>query len=402
MVQEADRNFIIIGKENNMHKKLKEKKNALLETLKNLTDTLQTEERSFTDEENKQYEEIKAEIVSINKTLEALGEMRDFGDPEPVNPEEPKQETQEEREIREFAHYLRTSSVPETRENEQNFTLGANGALIPTTIAKMVITKIKEICPILAGATIFHVKGTLQIPSYGPDPETGNDITVGYSDDFVELTANAGKFTSIDLTGHLIGALTLIGKRLVNNSDIALVSFVVNYMARSFSVFVEKELLTASGDKMKGAINTTNGITAAAQSAITADELIDLQASIKQAFQTGACWTMNSKTFGEIKKLKDGNDRYLLQDDVTKEFPYRLLGKPIYISDNMPDMGAGAKPILYGNYDGLAVNIREELSVQILREKYATQHAIGIVGWMELDCKVMDEQRLAVLTMAGA
>lgn len=385
-----------------MHKKLTEKKNALLETLKKLTDTLQTEERGFTDEENKQYEEIKAEIVSINKTLEALGEMRDFGEPESVTPEEPKQETQEEREIREFAHYLRTASTSETRAGEQNFTLSANGALIPTTIAKMVITKIKEICPILAGATIFHVKGTLQIPSYGPDPETDNDITVGYSDDFVELTANAGKFTSIDLTGHLIGALTLIGKRLVNNSDIALVSFVVNYMARSFSVFVEKELLTASGNKMEGAINTTNGITAAAQTAITADELIDLQASIKQAFQTGACWTMNSKTFGEIKKLKDGNDRYLLQDDVTKEFPYRLLGKPIYISDNMPDMGAGAKPILYGNYDGLAVNIREELSVEILREKYATQHAIGIVGWMELDCKVMDEQRLAVLTMASA
>lgn len=384
-----------------MHKKLIEKKNTLLETLKKLTDTLQTEERGFTDEENKQYEEIKAEIVSINKTLEALGEMRDFGEPEPVNPEEPKQETQEEREIREFAHYLRTASTPETRAGEQNFTLSANGALIPTTIAKMVITKVTEICPILSGATVFHTKGTLQIPSYGPDPENGNDIAVGYSDDFVELTANAGKFTSIDLKGHLIGALTLIGKRLVNNSDIELVSFVVNYMARSFSIFVEKELLTATGDKMKGAINTTNGITAAAQSAITADELIDLQASIKQAFQNGACWTMNSNTFGEIKKLKDGNDRYLLQDDVTKEFPYRLLGKPIYISDNMHDIGAGAKPILYGNYDGLAVNIQEELSVEILREKYATQHAIGIVGWMELDCKVMDEQRLAVLTMAG-
>ena len=90
------------------------------------------------------------------------------------------------------------------------------------------------------------------------------------------------------------------------------------------------------------------------------------------------------------------------QDDVTQEFPYRLLGKPVYISDNMPEIAADAKPILYGDYSGLAVNIREELSIEVLKEKYATQHAVGIVGWIELDSKIMDAQRLAVLKMAAS
>lgn len=387
-----------------MHKKLIEKKNALLDELKKLAEPLQTEERSFTEDEKKRYEEIKGEIESINERLAVLAEMRDFGEATPVDsevPEEKKEESVEDAEIRAFAEYIRTLKVTETRAGEQNFTIGANGAaIVPKTIAKMVILKVTEICPIFAGATIFHAKGTLQIPAYGADSE-GNDVTVSYSEDFVELTANAGKFTAISLEGYLIGALTLIGRTLLNSSDIELVSFVVNLMARKFAIFIENELLNASDDKMQGAVTTGNGITAAAQTAITADELIDLQASVKQEFQGGACWTMNSKTFSAIKKLKDGNDRYLIQDDVTKEFPYRLLGKPIYISDNMADMGAGAKPILYGDYGAMAVNIREELSVEVLKEKYATQHAIGIVGWMELDSKVMDEQRIAVLTMAG-
>ena len=108
---------------------------------------------------------------------------------------------------------------------------------------------------------------------------------------------------------------------------------------------------------------------------------------------------MHPDTFAAIKQLKDGNNRYLLQDDVTAAFPYRLLGKPVYLSDNMPTMAASAKAILYGEYSGLSVNFRENISIQVLREHYATQHAIGVVSWFEFDSKVTDNQRLAVLTM---
>ena len=80
-----------------------------------------------------------------------------------------------------------------------------------------------------------------------------------------------------------------------------------------------------------------------------------------------------------------------------------MLGKPVYLSDNMPKIAAGAKAILYGDYSGLSVNMRENISIEILREKYATQHAIGVVSWFEFDSKVTDNQKLAVLTMkAGA
>lgn len=310
-------------------------------------------------------------------------------------------ESQEQQELRSFAGFIR-GTVTQMRAGEQNFNLANNGALLPTSIANRIIETVRDMCPILAGADVYHVSGTLKIPVYGKANST-HDISVGYGADFTELTADAGAFTSVDLTGYLVGALSLVGRSLLNNADIDLVSFVVRKMAEAVSVFVEKELLTGTGstnNHCTGALSTSNTMKAGSATAITADNLIDLQAKVKQAFQRNAVWTMHPNTWSAIKKLKDGNNRYLVQDDITGEFPFRLLGKPVHLSDNMPVIASGAKAILYGDYSGLSVNIRESMTVEVLREKYATQHAVGVVAWMELDSKVSDPQKLATLEMS--
>ena len=143
-------------------------------------------------------------------------------------------------------------------------------------------------------------------------------------------------------------------------------------------------------------------MTAAATNAVTADELIELQAKVKQAYQANACWTMHPDTFTAIKKLKGQDLHYLLQDDFSQDFPYRLLGKPVHLSDNMPTMAAGKKAILYGDYSGLSTNFREDVSVKILRELYSAKHVIGVISWFEFDSKITEPQTLAVLTMKAS
>lgn len=78
-----------------------------------------------------------------------------------------------------------------------------------------------------------------------------------------------------------------------------------------------------------------------------------------------------------------------------------MLGKPIYCSDNMPELAASATTIYYGDMSGLAVKIVEALEIAVLREKYATQHATGVVGWMEMDAKVENEQKIAKMVMGA-
>lgn len=378
-----------------MLKKLYEQRADKVKEMEAILEKAKTEERAFTEVETTQFDKLDQEIKAIDVTIKAEERARNASEFKPA--EQKGQESQEELEERAFADYIK-GRVTEMRAGEQNFTTANNGALIPTSIANRIIKAVKDICPIFAKCTMYHVKGTLKIPVYG-DANTSHNISVGYAADFTELTADAGQFTSVDLSGFLCGALSLIGREVANNSVIDLVSFVVNEMAERIAQFIEKELLVGTSGKCTGALSTNTSLAAASSTAITADELIDLQSKVKQAYQARACWTMHPSTFTAVKKLKDENGRYLLQDDVTGEFPYRLLGKPVYLSDNMPEIGAGNKAVLYGDYSGLAVNMQENISIEVLREKYATQHALGVVGWFEIDSEVADHQKLAVLTM---
>ncbi|MDR4006874.1 MAG: phage major capsid protein [Agathobaculum sp.] len=377
-------------------KALMERREELRQNMETLVNTADTECRAMTEEETAQFDAAESEIRAIDATIEREERTRGVSNlPAPTDAEE-----RAAAEESAFVDYV-LGRASELRAGEQNMTMANNGAIIPTSIADRIVTAVRDRCPILSGATIYRVNGTLKVPVWGK-ANTTHDIAVGYQTEFTELTADSGKFTSVDLSGYLAGALTLIGNSVENNSVFNVTDFIINQMAEEIALFLEKELLNGTSGKATGALSTPTVVTAASATAITADELIELQAQVKQVYQANACWTMAPETFTSLKKLKDSNGRYLLQDDVTGEFPYRLLGKPVYLSDNMPKLAAGASAVLYGDYSGLSVNLREDISIQVLREKYATQHAIGVVAWFEFDSKVTDSQKLAVLNMKSA
>ena len=68
----------------------------------------------------------------------------------------------------------------------------------------------------------------------------------------------------------------------------------------------------------------------------------------------------------------------------------------------MPTMAAGKTAIYYGDMSGLAVKLSEDVSIEVLRERFATQHALGVVGWIEIDSKVENAQKIAKMVMASA
>ena len=378
-------------------KKLLERRAQLRADMQAAVDRADGEQRALTEEEAAAFDAAENELKALDETIARIKRMRDVPEDEGMSGGEDAL-TEEERA---FADYV-TGRATELRAGEQNVTMEANGAIIPTSIADRIIKKIKDVCPILARATIYNVKGTLKVPVWGKANST-HDIAVGYQTEFTDITADAGKFTSIDLGGYLAGALVLIGRSVENNGAFSVVDFIVTQIAEEVAAWIEGQLLTGTGTSAaQGALACENTVTTAAAAAITADELIELQASVKQAYQSEAVWIMHPATFTAIKKLKDGNNRYLLQDDVTGEFPFRLLGKPVYLSDNMPSVAASAKTVLYGDMRGLSVNFRENISVEVLREKYATQHALGVVTWFEFDSKVTDHQRMAVLVQKAS
>lgn len=373
-------------------KSLEEKRAALVEDMEKLVNSAKNEVRAMTEDETTKFDDLEKQIKSIDKTIDIEKRARELD----IKESKEKQEEQkkvggDDPEVRAFDNYIR--GVIEERA-DVNLTVGNNGAVIPKTIAKKIIEKIKELSPIYQKATRFNTKGELSFPVYD---ESTQKITCAYQDEFAALTSTSGKFTNVALKGFLSGALSKVSLSLVNNSDFNLVDYVVLKMAQAIAEFLEKELLVGTPDKMTGALSTANIVTTAASTAITADELIDLQMELPRVFQKDAEWTMAKNTFKAIRKLKDGDGNYLLNKDATMEFGWELLGKPVYISENMPAIAAGAKPVLYGDPSGLYVKLAEDVNVQVLRERYADEHAVGIIGWVEADSKIVETQKFAAL-----
>lgn len=373
---------------------LVEQRNALLDEMETLVNTAKEETRAFTAEENTRFEEIKNEIASIDTTLNAFEESRSF-EPTKKPVVAPVVEERQLQEERAFENYIR--DIVEERA-EVNLTAGDNGAVIPKSIAQKIITKVRDLCPVYQLATHYNVGGTLSIPYYD---ETSQSIKMTYATEFAELESTSGKFLSIELKGFLAGALSKVSKSLVNNSQFDITSFVINAMAESIASWIENELLNGTPDKVDGLSKVKQTITAKSATVITPDELIDLQEMIPDVYQAGAIWIMNKTTRTAIRKLKDNDGNYILNKDASSKWGYTLFGKDVFVSDNMPEIAASKTAIYYGDMSGLAVKLSEEVSIQVLREKFATQHAIGVVGWVELDAKVENEQKLAKLVMGA-
>jgi HK97 family phage major capsid protein len=314
-------------------------------------------------------------------------------------PEEVKEtETKEVQETRAFENFIRGRVVHE-RAGELTPAANSGQVLIPTTIANKIIKKVYNISPVLERSSKYNVKGNLKIPYY--DTSTSN-INVAYQEEFSPLASSNGKFTTISLGGFLAGALSKISRSLINNSQFDIVGFIVDEMAYSIKRFIEKELLNGTVDKVTGLSDLSNTLTAASTIAITADEVIQLKDKIIDEYQGNAIWIMSPATRTALRLLKDSVGRYLLQDDITSPFGSTLLGKPIYVSDNMPDMEAGKTAIYYGDMRGLATKFSEDLNIEVLREKYADEHAVGVIGWFEFDSKVEDAQKIVRLNMAAS
>lgn len=387
-------------------KELREKRNELMDKYEEVLNTAKMETRELTEAEAEELAEIRDNVRKIVATLKAdddfkeLEEMEVKEDKTPTEEEETvedKQKVIEEQETRAFEAYIR-GEINE-REGELTPASTSAGAIIPTTIVNYIIKKVYDICPILDRSQKFNVKGTLEVPYY---PYDSNNITVAYKSEFSALTSSSGKFATVELKGFLAGALTKISRSLINNAQFDIVGFVVDEMAYQIARFIEGELLNGTEDKVEGLSGLTNGITSASTSAITADEVIQLHDSIKDQFQNNAIWIMSPKTRTALRTLKSTTGYYLLNDDISSPFGSTLLGKPVYVSDNMPDIGAGKVAIYYGDMKGLATKFSEEINIEVLREKYADEHAIGVIGWLEFDAKVIDEQQIAKLTIKSA
>lgn len=168
------------------------------------------------------------------------------------------------------------------------------------------------------------------------------------------------------------------------------------------------ELLTVGTgtDQPNGIVTASSqGKVAAGTAAITADEIIDLVHSVDPAYRSSPrCrFQFNDQTLASIRKLKDGDGNYLWQmGDIRTDEPNRILGHAYSVNQAMADLGASAKPIIFGDLGRYIVRKVMGFQVMTLRERYAENFQVGMVGFKRFDGELLNSAAVKHLANAAA
>ena len=319
-----------------MNKKgLEEKRDDLRQEMTDILNNSKKENRVMSEEEVARFDEIEKEINSIDATLERENKIEKMEEKSEKTEDESELTAAEKRmytsveernDYNAFAEYIRSQTLKTNRADASNLTKTDNGAVIPKTIVDKIIEKVEEISPVYRLATHYDIPGTVNIPT---EDTSTDSVTVGYATEFTDLTSHSNKFGTIELTGFLYGALTKISRSLLKNSNFKLTNWVINKMAKKIAKFIEGELLNGTTSKVSGVVGSYDSTNMkkvlASKSAITADELIETQDLVIDSYQADSIWVMNRATRTAIKKLKDSNNNYLLNRDLSSKYGYTLL-----------------------------------------------------------------------------
>ncbi|MEJ5084835.1 phage major capsid protein [Brucella pseudogrignonensis] len=165
------------------------------------------------------------------------------------------------------------------------------------------------------------------------------------------------------------------------------------------------ELSVGTGTNDPNGIVTASslGKTAAAQAAITYDEIIDLVHSVDPAYRQSpkTRFMFNDTTLGALRKLKDGEGRYVWSaGDVQKGVPGSILGYNYSINQAMASLAAGAKPMIFGDFGKYFVRKVGGIVMFVAKERFAPD--IGLLGLVRLDGELGDTAAVKHLITAAA
>jgi HK97 family phage major capsid protein len=377
-------------------KTLIEQRNDLLDELDGIVNKAKAETRAFNDDETKRFNDIKAVIGRIDSTIKAEEEARALEKVVTIK----KPETQEEKraaevakEERAFVDFVRGIAS----EERATLSAGAQGVIIPQTIANRIIDTVKNMSPILSKATIWEVSGDLIIPSY----DFTQHLPAGYYTELATMSGQAANFGTIKLGNTIVTALGLISKSLINRTDVDIVPFIVNEIAKAITLFLEKELLNnanssvgSGATKLGGLANASLSLTGGTTMVIDSAELVKMQLMVPQVYQANANWIMHPNTLAYIQSLKSSTGKFLMGNTLSEGGLYTVLGKEVFVSDQMPQMGVNANEIFYGDLSGLHFKMTKGLQMQVLNERFADQYAVGVVAAIECDSAIVEPQKV--------
>lgn len=255
----------------------------------------------------------------------------------------------------------------------------------------------------LAEASLFRKLGTSLYAPKGP-----SDILAKVNTDSATWVAPGGEipayegiydFSSYKLHDHKLAVVIKMDASFLHDNPFIFESYLTDRLLKNFSKAEDDGFINGTGVDMPTGIladvgGADIGVTA---STITYEDVVKLFFAVKAEYRKNGTWLMNSKTALALRTLKDTDGNYIWNH--TND---TILGKQVCISDFMPSVGIGTKPIAFGDFGYYWVVDRSRMTVRTLRERFLQTEQIGYLAYELLDGQLIRPEAIQVLQVTAA
>ena len=206
---------------------------------------------------------------------------------------------------------------------------------------------------------------------------------------------DSDEFEKIPFMAYKIASLCKISDTFIYDNKFDIQKYITNEFARRFGRAEERYFINGTGiGEPTGILNAAD--TGVETAELTYDDVIKLFFSVKPEYRKKAVWVVNDDTALKLRTLKNSAGDYIWNHSDNT-----ILGRPVEISNHMPNAESGNKPIFFGDLSYFWILQRDNLYVRALTEKYILNGAIGYIGTERLDGKLVKSEAVKTLKITA-
>lgn len=385
-------------------KELKQQRNKLLVDLQ----TLATHPKGWNSDRRSQFDKMNAEVTTLEEDIARSERMAAIdADRRSFTPSARPgvgsghsiaggEETRD-RVNKAFRSYARTGQVQEEYRDLLTTSDATGGALIPQDFYPELTNALKYYGPIATKVKqrVTDNNGAPMKVSLGNDTENGLTLlaTQGTSSPAETDPTFQSKLLGVDTVS---GGLVKISFEEMADSSFSLDTAIRDYFGMRYGRGLEAAITT--GKDSAGTVlpnQSTGGLLGAATVGTTTasltngigwKDLVATFSALDPAYSITPSWVMNSSTRSYLIGLVDGFGRPYFQNSPGDSAPFQsIMGFPIVLNQAMPNMGANATPILFGDLEKSYL-LRTDGAPSILRlnERYADTLEVAFFLWTRI------------------